>query len=197
MKKTVLAMLVILMLVASVPVMADEATLGAPVQSADNIVSANVLSYLLLFFNVAYERKIFDAMSIRVRASDWALISAVSSGAAGWYGVGADIYFYPAAKACKGFFLGPRIDLIWVGAKTTDSSTGESVTGTYDNIRVGAQIGYKWVFDGGFEMALALGGWSGISSHWTVSSGSASVSQPSDPLNTFLPTVDYDIGYAF
>jgi hypothetical protein len=203
MKKTVLALLVVLMLIFTIPAVADQSMNTTPVQSADNIISANVLVYLIGFFNIEYERKIFDALSIRVRASDWALLSLgnSSSGSVGLYGVGADLYIYPAGKACRGFFFGPRIDNYWIAEKSnvTDLTTGNTVTqtGTLSNLRLGVQFGYKWVFDGGFEMAIALGGWSGVSSTWSWSGGGQSTNGTTNPLGGFLPTVDYDIGYAF
>lgn len=166
-KKSAVALCIVLLLAFCITAMTYASTAAAiPSNLANNIVSANITGFLVGIFNVAYEAKILDILSIRFRINDWAILSLSSPGA------GVDLYFYPQAKACRGFFLGPRID-----------------AGAWDNFRVGVQFGHKWVFNDGFEMAVALGGWAGIG---------AATDSPSGFLGgSLLPTVDYEIGWAF
>jgi hypothetical protein len=198
MKKFIAVLLVVFMALCAVPVMADgtaAAGTAAPaekVQSADNIVSANVLSFLIGFFNVAYERKIFDYVGLRVRGMDWALVSLMSAGYAGMYGIGVDLFIYPQGKACRGFYLGPRYDYFTIGGK---DSTGAG--GAWNLFMAGGQAGYRWIFDGGFAMGVSVGAWANVRSYWTLTGGGSSQNGDLGLFKTALPTVDFDLGYAF
>src|ERR1035437_2169167 len=146
----------------------DDGTTAGAGPTADNIVSINALSYLIGFFNVSYERKIMDYTSIRVRAMDWALISTISSGAGNFFGFGGDVFIYPMGKACTGWFVGPRYDAFFLTIKTSTED------GNWMIMMLGASAGYRWVWQGGFEMGIGFGAWANISSTWKSSSGGIS-----------------------
>jgi hypothetical protein len=153
------------------------------VQSADNIISANVWPYLGGFFNLGYERKILDILSVRIRGLYWSLFSTITNGTSNFMGCGLDVYFYPQGKACRGWFLGPRLDMLYIG----------NSSGNLQIYTAGGQVGYKWVNDGGFEMALALGATANISNK--VSTGYTDTEI--GVLKGALPTFDFDLGWAF
>ncbi len=191
--KKVVAIVLVLALMFSVSAFAADVTDGGGQQSSDNVISANVISYFVGFFNIAYERKLMDYVSARVRAFNWALISATSEGAGNFWGLGADIYFYPQGEACQGWFVGPRFDTIWMDVK--DEVLGTE--GSWNTIMLGGQAGYKFVFDGGFALGISLGGWTNIANSYTVKAGGETLNDDAGVLSGFLPTFDVDLGFAF
>ena len=82
--------------------------------------------------------------------------------------------------------------MIWLNA---NNDTGDS--GTWTLMMTGGQVGHKWIFDGGFMMSFALGGWTNISSSWAATVDGVSGSGSAPFLGGFLPTVDFDLGFAF
>ena len=192
MKKFIAVVLVVSALLCAVPVMAADSFATQPNgPSADNIVSINALSYLIGFFNIAYERKIVDFISVRVRAMDWAIINTISNGSGNFYGFGGDIFYYPVGKACTGWFLGPRFDTFFLSTKT------DTAEGTWNMMMLGASAGYRWVWEGGFEMGIGFGAWADVKSSYTIKSGADQTSGDLKVLNGVGPTVDYEIGWAF
>jgi hypothetical protein len=164
---------------------ADDSIENETVVSADNVISANVWPYLAAFFNLGYERKLMDGLSVRVRGEYWGL----SQNHWSLSGVGADVFFYPAGKALKGWYLGPRFD---------DCIFAYSDSGTSGNEMfyfVGGQAGYRWVYENGFEMALSLGALKNIAASVSLNG----TDMPKEPplKDIMLPTFDFDLGYAF
>lgn len=151
----------------------------------DNVVSANVWPYLGAFFNLGYERNLIANISVRVRGEYWG----ISSGGFTLGGYGVDLFYHPMGKGLDGWYLGPRFDQ-WILSYSSDGTTG---SGSLD--WVGAQAGYRWIFDGGFEMAVSLGAQSNIAASVTYNNSTANATPPFKGL--FLPVFDYDLGYAF
>ncbi len=196
--KKVLAFAMVLVLAFSVSAFAvkkmveiDDGTPAGPGPKAENIVAINALSYLVGFFNVSYERKIIDNLSLRVRGMYWPLVNAISNGSGNFFGFGGDLFFYPMGKACTGWFVGPRYDAFFLTAKSGGNE------GTWTIMMAGGSAGYRWVWEGGFEMGIGFGAWTNVSSSYSVKSGAEQASGDLKLFNSISPTVDYEIGWAF
>lgn len=158
----------------------------------ENAVSTNVWPWLGSFFNIGYERAIGNSFSLRPRAFFWGL----SNLGAKWalFGFGLDAFWHPMGKGLSGWFLGPRYD-IWI--LSVDDGAGNKGTGTGNLI--GAMFGYRWVFEGGFELGIALGG-QGFLGNIVVNATSGSNSTTTTyafPYKGVLPAFDTEIGWAF
>lgn len=182
MKKALILSVIVFALAFSTAMAADS---GATKTECDNVISANVWPYLGAFFNLGYERDLFANISVRVRGEYWG----ISSGGFNLGGYGVDLFYHPMGKGLDGWYFGPRFDQ-WILAYSGDGTTGSGSL-----YWVGAQVGYRWIFDGGFEMAVSLGGQSNIAASITYNNSSANATPPFKGL--FLPTFDYDLGYAF
>jgi hypothetical protein len=186
MKKGVFLVLLVLVAIASVfaaPVTEETAANAGTVQPVcDNVISANVWPYLGAFFNLGYERNLVANISVRVRGEYWGLSSN------GWHvgGFGVDLFYHPMGKGLDGWYVGPRFD-DWILSYSNSGTTGSASL-----LWVGAQIGYRWIFDGGFEMAISLGAQTNI-----AASISSTTSQEPPFKGLALPAFDYDLGYAF
>jgi len=188
MKKT--AIVLALVLVMSLGLGMTSATAdNAP--SVDNVVSINVWPYLMTFFNLEYERKLADALSLRVRGMYFALLGNFSDGAGQFYGFGGDIFFYPAGTALSGFYVGPRYDL-FISSFTSGT---DAITALMHY--VGGSIGHRWVFESGFTMAISLGAWANVASTATYDDGSGSFTGDIPSIGGPWPTFNFDIGYGF
>jgi len=195
-KRTLLAAILFSLIV--VPAILAEDTITKSVEKAsetvktfssepgpDNVISVNTYPYLAAFFNLGYERKIINNLSARVRGLYWGL----SQGGWNFYGFGGDVFFYPQSMACKGWYFGPRFDA-WL---STYSKEGLSATGAL--YFIGGQAGYRWLFDGGFAMALSLGAMKNIAA--SISSPDANFNEKPLFAEVMLPTFDFELGYAF
>ncbi len=182
MKKITIIAVVLLSIVAAFPLWAEEKNQTV---SPENVISVNTYPYLMALFNGGYERKIIDNLSLRARGMYWGLSQN------GWsiYGFGGDFFFYPQTTACKGWYFGPRFDA-WM---TTYSKDGLSATAVL--YFVGGQAGYRWLFDGGFAMALSLGAIKNIA--LTISSPDSNFNETPPFKEVMLPTFDFELGYAF
>ena len=183
MKKVLIVLLAVFMLFGTA--MAAE----GKQQTADNIVSINVLPYFIGLFNAGYERKIMNMASIRVRGSYWPFASAVSDGDWQVFTLGGDIHFWLQGTACKGWFLGPKFDAFISSTNIEGTNVGAT------SMMLGAHVGHHWVFEGGFAMSLSFGGWTNIAS--SVSSDDETIEVTPIFEGTFMPTVDFTVGYAF
>ncbi|MCE5300570.1 MAG: hypothetical protein LLG37_06835 [Spirochaetia bacterium] len=192
MKNFVLFLAVVFALFCAFPVMAediatqpagDTAAVKGTTASADNIISVNVWPMVGGFFNLGYERKIADIMSVRVRGLYWSLFNMFLAGNANFVGTGVDMFFYPAGKACKEFFAGPRLDYFYIGNQDWNLQI----------MMAGGQIGYRWLFEGGFEIALILGAWCNVSNKASDGAEITSIGV----LSGVLPTFDFELGWAF
>jgi len=154
-------------------------------QTYDNAISINVWPNYFSFFNLGYERKIIDNLSVRVRGLYWGL----NQDGWGLYGYGADVFFHPQNKALEGWFMGPRFDS-WVSYYSKDNQTT-----TESLYFFGLQAGYRWVFEGGFEMGIALGGIKNFK--YSVTSSDANFDKISPLRNVTLPSFDFELGWAF
>ncbi|MBN2753690.1 MAG: DUF3575 domain-containing protein [Candidatus Goldbacteria bacterium] len=181
MGKKAAAIVLILLMVFSTVCMAEK----TEEQMYDNVISVNVWPYLGAFFNLGYERKIIDNLSVRVRGFYWGMNQA------GWglMGYGADIFFHPQNKALVGWFVGPRFDS-WVASY---SENGETANGAL--YFLGLQAGYRWVFEGGFEMGISLGGMKNFAASITSPDANFDVDPPFS--GVILPSFDYELGWAF
>ena len=188
MKKIFLALIFVFalsMIVSAEPVTpaATATTAAAAAQKPvfDNVISANVWPYLGAFFNLGYERNLLANISVRVRGEYWGL----SSG--GWTigGYGVDLFYHPQAKGLDGFYFGPRFDT-WF-----ENYTGGGLTETGSLYWLGGQVGYRWINESGFVMALSLGAFKNI-----ATSLNAKNSQPLFK-DLLLPTFDFVLGWGF
>jgi len=163
----------------------SENTEATSTQTYDNAVSVNVWPFLGAFFNIGYERKITDNFSARVRGFYWGLNQE------GWglFGYGADVFFHPQNKALEGWFLGPRFDS-WMASYSKDNQTA---TGAL--YLLGVQGGYRWLFEGGFEMGIALGGMKNFK--YSITSPDANFDKDAPFSNVILPSFDFELGWAF
>ena len=157
----------------------SENTEATSTQTYDNAVSVNVWPFLGAFFNIGYERKITDNFSARVRGFYWGLNQE------GWglFGYGADVFFHPQNKALEGWFLGPRFDS-WMASYSKDNQTA---TGAL--YFLGLQAGYRWVFEGGFEMGICLGGMKNFSASVTSPDANFDLTR----LSGVIPSFDFEL----
>lgn len=181
-KRFVIVLLFLFVMMAGIfaTVNAAESDSADQSQVLENAFETNVWPWLGSFFNIGYERGIGSMFSIRPRAFYFGLLA--GSGLS-FYGFGADIFFHPMNKGLEGWYLGPRYD-VWLA-----SSSG--TTGAMNFI--GLMAGYRWVFSGGFELAIAIGAQKNIAN--TVSTSGSTTS-----LGTYtgtLPAFDSEIGWAF
>lgn len=157
-----------------------------------NNVFINTWPWIGMFFNAGYERAIGDMFSIRARGWWWGANMKVdtvdSTIEYRLFGIGADLLWHPNNKALAGFFVGPRYDLAMFTVKT------DTDEGTWYLHMLGAGGGYKWIFEGGFSMAVGLSAFTPVASSYasTVGSGDLDV-----PYTGFLPGFDFELGYAF
>ncbi|MGD0566673.1 MAG: hypothetical protein ABSA34_04990 [Candidatus Goldiibacteriota bacterium] len=181
--KKVLILAVIVFALAFSAIAATDAVGQKP--ECDNVVSANVWPYLGAFFNLGYERDLVANLSVRVRGEYWGL----SQGGFNLGGYGIDLFYHPMGKGLDGWYFGPRFDQ-WIV-----SYSGNGTTGSGSLYWVGAQAGYRWIFDGGFEMAVSLGAQKNIAASITYNNSTTNETPPFNAMT--LPVFDYDLGYAF
>ncbi len=115
----------------------------------ENILTINVLELLGGSINGTYEFTSNKSSSLGLSGSfmsmsmsDWDISS---------WGIGGFYNFYPAEEALSGFFFGPSIGVMGVSAEYLN----EEDTGTFFNL--GGHLGYRWIWDGGVSLGLAIG----------------------------------------
>ncbi len=151
---------------------------GQPEQIYENCITTNAWPWIASLFNVGYERMIGSSFGLRPRAFYWGW-----SGDVKFFGFGVDAYFHPMAKGISGWFVGPRYDA-WI-------ATGGDASGIMHWI--GGMGGYKFIFEGGFTLGVALGAQVNVANSVSVGSSSADLGTIAGTLAAF----DLELGWAF
>lgn len=168
---------------------------GGNVFAAKNSVTTNVLGMAIGAVNGIYEFEYGDKETVGVGVSMWGLTS--GSWKFSSTSLGADYNIYKSGKKFEGFYVGPSVWLNMVSAEykslTLNNAlqwvaTIEKASGTF--FMLGGNLGYKWLWDGGFTLGTGLG------VGYTV--GSMEVGGEKAPYGGFgLSRFALDIGYAW
>lgn len=122
--------------------------------AAKRSVTTNILGMAIGATNAIYEFEAGDKKTLGVGISTWRLDSGswkLSSSA-----LGVDYNIYQKGKKFEGMYIGPSAWLNMVSAEYTPLlATTTKASGTF--IMLGANLGYKWLWDGGFTMGIGTG----------------------------------------
>ena len=114
-----------------------------------NLISANPIGLLFLWFNAEFEHAVAPTVSLAVAASSYDFEDAR-------YGsVDGIVRYYPAAKAVRGFSIGGSIGFIDINEDTCDGCTDDSGS----SATVGVRADYVWIIgrDQHFSAAAGVG----------------------------------------
>lgn len=161
-----------------------------------NLITTDLLTLTAGVLNARYEKPFKNNSTLEFRGAilsqnigDWKLNG---------FGLGAGYYFYPNKNLLKELFYGPSVNLSIVNAeytyqtvdintmtliKTTDKASGTLIS-------LGFEVGYKWIFKGGYTLGVGVG----------VGLGIGEITVAGSKLNygsTGLSRLSLDIGYAW
>lgn len=133
------------------------ATEGSDVASQKNVVTVNPLGLIFGLWNARYERALGDSAGIGLGLNYWGF------GLTDWkysiLGGQLDYNFYLEKHALTGWFVGPHLGIQvasisykWINLITLEE-TNDTASSVFVNI--GGQGGYRWIWNGGFTLALS------------------------------------------
>jgi hypothetical protein len=181
-----------------------------------NIIRWDPAYFMLGFITLHYERMLSPVFSAGLHAGmsfSGATYGGTSSNgtSASGSGVmfGGAFNWYPESKSPNGWFMGPELDIYNMSQKYTTSmpdysyySTGTTTisdTATESLVTAGVHGGYRWIFGNGFSMDTSLGlvMFTGKITTKSVSDDTFYNDDSSVKVGLILPTVSFNVGYAF
>jgi hypothetical protein len=156
-------------------------------EKVKQVISFNPVGLIFGIANVEYERNIDDASTWALRGLYWGH----ETGGWSWSAFGAGGryrgYFYPKPKAPAGGFWGAGVDLLSMSADYTLWDVTESASAFFFGPT--GEIGYKWLFGGGFAL--------GISGEVGYYIGSLEILGSEIPASGFGVGASVNLGYAW
>lgn len=161
-------------------------------------VWVNPLGLIIGWMSGGVDFKISDSLTIGPQgayfsaSSSTTVLSVTQEFKTKYTAIGAQARYYFSGNAISdGWMLTPFFQYVPLSYSITMAGVTQSTTATA--LQFGSLIGYNWVWDGGFNMALGLGGAYGTGSK-TVTVGGTTQNGSASGLGA---SFEFAIGYAF
>jgi len=134
-------------------VIAASVTAAHAQEERGNVITTNGLGVLIGSLNAEYEFLLNQSAGISIGGNYWSFT--IGDFTLRTTGFGVAYLLHPGAEWAKGFYFGPRVGVTMVTGENTSGGTTQSNTTTFFN--VGADIGYRWIWDKGVVFGLGVG----------------------------------------